>query len=144
MALGSNVGDVYGHLNWAIHQLKELPNSQLTKISQFRLTKPVGFLEQPDILNAVVELETNLSPHSLLEAVLTLEQERKRVRLIKNGPRTLDIDILLYGKWSIHEPHLMIPHPRMWEREFVLEPLYEIAPHLKNRAHYDFKFIYTT
>ena len=133
LALGSNVDDPVMQLNWALERLRNLPNTQFRQVSQFRMTKPVGFLEQPDILNAVVELDTYLSARALLSEVLALEKERKRERSIKNGPRTLDIDILLYGEESINEPDLIIPHPRMWERDFVLIPLYEIAPHLKSQ-----------
>lgn len=131
LSLGSNVGDPFETLNWAISQLKQLPDSQFIQASQFRMTKPVGFLDQPDILNAVVELDTLLSPLILLEKVLALELERQRERTIRFGPRTLDIDILLYGDKIINEPNLIIPHPRMWERDFVLVPLYEIAPNVK-------------
>lgn len=131
LGLGSNVDDPVAQLNWAIEKLRQLPHTHFKQSSQFRWTKPIGFSAQPDILNAVVELQTTLSARELLNATSLLENARKRVRSIPNGPRTLDIDILLYGEECINEPDLIIPHPRMWEREFVLTPLYEIAPHLK-------------
>lgn len=132
LGLGSNLDNPFEQLSWALEQFKKWPDSQLMQVSEFRTTKPVGFLDQADFLNAVVELETNLKPQALLERILALELERKRERTIQFGPRTLDIDILLYGDKIIHEPNLIIPHPRMWERDFVLVPLYEIAPHLKH------------
>lgn len=134
LALGSNLDDPHAQLLWAIEELKNLPKSHLGKVSSFRFTTPVGYTDQPDILNAVVELQTDLSPRELLTATQALESARKRMRLIKNGPRTLDIDILLYGDSQINEPDLVIPHPRMWQREFVLVPLFEIAGHLSAKA----------
>lgn len=131
LALGSNLEDPQKQLEWAVENLKKLPQSKLVQVSSFITTKPVGFADQPDILNAVVELDTELSPHTLLQLVLDLEVQRKRKRIIKNGPRTLDIDILLYGDLILNDPDLIIPHPRMWERDFVLIPLYEIAPFLR-------------
>lgn len=132
LALGSNLDDPMAQLLWAIDRIKNLPHTTFIKSSQFRLTKPVGYENQPDILNAVIEIDTDLSAHELLFAVLDLEKQRHRIRTIKNGPRTLDIDILLYGDEQINEPDLIVPHPRMWQREFVLTPLFEIAPHLKD------------
>lgn len=131
LALGSNLENPKKQLKWAVEKLKALPDSQVIQVSSFIQTKPVGFIDQPDILNAVVELDTQLSPYALLAAVLDLEVQRKRKRIIRNGPRTLDIDILLYGDLVLNEPDLIIPHPRMWERDFVLLPLYEIAPFLR-------------
>ncbi len=131
LALGSNVDDPQKQLEWAVAQLNALPQSQVIQVSSFIHTKPVGFAQQPDILNAVLELDTQLPPHTLLALVLDLEIQRKRKRIIKNGPRTLDIDILLYGDLVLNDPDLMIPHPRMWERDFVLIPLYAIAPFLR-------------
>jgi 2-amino-4-hydroxy-6-hydroxymethyldihydropteridine diphosphokinase len=93
-------------------------------------TAPVGFAEQPRFVNAVVALETELAPRALLEGLLAIEQEfgRERTAGLQNGPRTLDLDILLYGDLHINEPGLEIPHPRLTERAFVLIPLHEIAP----------------
>lgn len=95
-------------------------------------TEPVGFAAQPRFVNAVVALETELSPRELLHALMAIEQEfdRDRSAGIANGPRTLDLDILLYDNLEINEPGLEVPHPRLWERGFVLVPLREVAPAL--------------
>lgn len=95
-------------------------------------TAPVGFADQPRFLNAVIALETDLSPAALLHALLTVEREfgRDRSSGVPNGPRTLDLDVLLYGDFVLHESNLDIPHPRLAERAFVLIPLHEIAPNL--------------
>lgn len=102
--------------------------------SQLYSTAPVGFADQPRFVNAVVALETDLAPRELLHALLEIEREfgRDRAAAIANGPRTLDLDILLYGNEIIHEPGLEIPHPRLAERAFVLVPLNEIAPHARD------------
>lgn len=131
LCLGSNLDNPKNQLEWAVEQLKKLPHSKVIHVSSLIQTKPVGLIDQPDFMNAVVALDTQLSPHQLLTYVLDLEMQRKRERTIRNGPRTLDIDILLYGDCFLNEPDLIIPHPRMWERDFVLIPLYEIAPFLR-------------
>ncbi len=104
---------------------------RVTRRSSLYSTAPVGFAGQPRFVNAVVELETALEPHALLERLLAIEQEfgRDRAAGFANGPRTLDLDILLFGDMQISEPGLEIPHPRLAERAFVLIPLNEIAPH---------------
>jgi len=106
-------------------------------------TDPVGFLDQPSFLNMVVRIETTKTPLELLAHVLDVEQRLGRVRTFRNAPRTIDIDILLYGDQVIQEPDLKVPHPRMLERRFVLEPLHEIDPDLVHpvtgrtiRSHY--------
>ena len=93
-------------------------------------TAPVGYLDQPMFLNMAVEVETELTPEALLKTLLAIERDLGRVRTIRNGPRTVDLDILLYGSQIVQLPDLRIPHPRMLERLFVLEPLAEIAPDL--------------
>lgn len=98
------------------------------KVSSFYETEPVGYVDQPDFLNLCVEIQTELSPKAVLERGLAIEQQLHRVRKERWGPRTLDIDILLYGDQIIEEQDLTIPHPRMTERAFVLIPLQEIAP----------------
>jgi 2-amino-4-hydroxy-6-hydroxymethyldihydropteridine diphosphokinase len=112
----------------AVVRLESL--GQLTRRSSLYSTEPVGFAEQPRFVNAVVELETELEPRDLLEGLLKIEQEfgRNRTAGIANGPRTLDLDILLFEDLKINGPGLEIPHPRMAERAFVLVPLCEIAP----------------
>lgn len=107
-----------------------LDKTQVLKVSPFYQTKPVGYLEQPDFQNAVVKLETQLSPEDLLDGLQKIENQQGRVRKQENGPRTIDLDILLYDSLSIRSERLTIPHPRMYERTFVLKPLSDIAPEL--------------
>jgi 2-amino-4-hydroxy-6-hydroxymethyldihydropteridine diphosphokinase len=130
IALGSNLDQPLQQLKTAILGLQALPDTSLITVSRFYQTTPVGFLNQPDFINAVAYLETTLSPQNLLAALQKIENNQGRIRKEKNGPRTLDLDILLYGDQTIAEANLVIPHPRMQERAFVLVPLLEIAPHL--------------
>lgn len=125
--LASKAGAPEATLSAAAKRLESL--GQLTRRSSLYSTAPVGFAAQPRFVNAVVELETDLGPRQLLDGLLAVEQEfgRDRSAGIANGPRTLDLDILLLGDLQIHEPGLEIPHPRMAERAFVLAPLNEIA-----------------
>jgi 2-amino-4-hydroxy-6-hydroxymethyldihydropteridine diphosphokinase len=118
-------------LSAAVHHLAGLGN--ITKRSSLYSTEPVGFAEQPRFVNAVVALETKLDPQELLSALLSIEKGfgRDRASGFPNGPRTLDLDILLMDDVKISEPGLDLPHPRIAERAFVLVPLCEIAPHLK-------------
>ena len=132
IGMGSNLASLAGPpdvtLAAAAARLEAL--GRVTRRSSLYSTEPVGFADQPRFINAVTSLETELSPQALLEALLTTEQEfgRDRAASFANGPRTLDLDILLYGNLSVHEPSLEIPHPRLTERAFVLIPLNEIAP----------------
>lgn len=128
LGLGSNVGDRENQLKKAIRLLDEQPGIKVVKVSSFYETEPVGYVDQPDFLNLCVEIQTELSPKAVLESGLAIEQQLHRVRKERWGPRTLDIDILLYGDQIIEEEDLTIPHPRMTERAFVLIPLQEIAP----------------
>ncbi|WP_412519247.1 2-amino-4-hydroxy-6-hydroxymethyldihydropteridine diphosphokinase [Staphylococcus simulans] len=128
LGLGSNVGDRENQLKEAIRLLGEQPGIEVVKVSSFYETEPVGYVDQPDFLNLCVEIQTELSPKAVLESGLAIEQQLHRVRKERWGPRTLDIDILLYGDQIIEEEDLTIPHPRMTERAFVLIPLQEIAP----------------
>jgi 2-amino-4-hydroxy-6-hydroxymethyldihydropteridine diphosphokinase len=105
-----------------------LPETRLLKRSSLYRTAPVGYLDQPDFINAVAMVETALAPHTLLDGLLAIERQHGRVREFLNAPRTLDLDVLLYGDLVLYEPGLTIPHPRMHERAFVLLPLVEIAP----------------
>lgn len=126
IGLGTNLGDREQNLQIA---LKELSNfSKITKSSSIHETRPVGYKNQNDFLNMVIEIETDLSPTELIIRLQEVEHKMGRVKIIKNGPRIIDLDILLYGKKKIYEPNLIIPHPRMYKREFVLKPLAEIAP----------------
>jgi 2-amino-4-hydroxy-6-hydroxymethyldihydropteridine diphosphokinase len=127
VALGSNLGDRRAHLDFAIDRLHSL-FTQLT-VSTYRETVPVGVTRpQPLFLNAATVGETTLSARSLLDSLHEIERERDRQRPYVNAPRTLDLDLILFGDAVIEEPGLIVPHPRFRERRFVLEPLAEIAP----------------
>lgn len=127
IALGSNVGNRAAHLDWAVSRLREFVDGLL--VSSYIETAAVGTGPQPDFLNAAVAGHTSLTPRDLLERLLALEAERGRVRAAgAPAPRTLDLDIILYGSLVIDEPGLAVPHPRFHERAFVLTPLAEIAP----------------
>ncbi len=128
IALGSNIGNREGNLNNAIEMLRQQEGVEVRLVSSFINTAPVGLTEQPDFLNAVVEVKTSLCPHKLLEICSDIEKKLKRERIIHWGPRTIDLDILLYEDLVLNDADLIIPHPRMHEREFVLKPLKEIAP----------------
>jgi 2-amino-4-hydroxy-6-hydroxymethyldihydropteridine diphosphokinase len=130
LSLGSNVGDRAAHLNSAINRLSAL--GKVVSISSFYETEPVEFAAQPWFLNCVVELDTEKTAKQLLEAILGIEKELGRKRIEKKGPRTLDIDILLFADSIINAKGLTIPHPAMHERRFVLEPLSEIAPEVRH------------
>lgn len=127
LGLGSNIGNSVETLEQALHLLNASSHIEVTTQSSIYRTNPIGYVEQPDFYNLVAEVKTSLSPKALLSTILQVEQELQRVRTIRWGPRTMDIDILLYGDSIIHQPQLHIPHPRMMERGFVLVPLYEIA-----------------
>ncbi len=127
VGLGSNLGDREAALRSALEQLGE----GVVAVSSFRETDPVGYLEQPPFLNAAAALETELDPRALLERLLAIERELGRTRDgPRFGPRTIDLDLLLYEDRVIDEPGLVVPHPRMGERRFVLEPLAELDPNL--------------
>jgi 2-amino-4-hydroxy-6-hydroxymethyldihydropteridine diphosphokinase len=126
LSLGSNLGDRAAHLRAAVELLLEAGTVKAT--SSFYETEPVDFRDQPWFLNCVVALETGKTPRELLAHALAIEEKMGRRRTRDKGPRTIDIDILLYGDRVIDEPGLKIPHPAMHERRFVLEPLAEIAP----------------
>ena len=126
LSLGSNVGDRSANLRTAIQRLGEA--GTVKAISGFYETEPVELRDQPWFLNCVVAVETRLSPTELLQRVLAIEQEMGRLRMKDKGPRSIDIDILLFGDRVVDERRLKIPHPAIQERRFVLEPLAEIAP----------------
>ena len=132
VSLGSNLGDRAASCQQARARLAVLYATRLVRASRLYETRPVGKLDQPDFLNQVLELETDLAPRELLLACLQIEQDLGRVRTERWGPRTLDIDLLLYDDRVIDEPGLHLPHPRMHERRFVLEPLCEIAPEVRH------------
>ncbi|MBX4180690.1 2-amino-4-hydroxy-6-hydroxymethyldihydropteridine diphosphokinase [Sodalis sp. CWE] len=132
LSIGSNLSNPLQKVNNAIKALKDLPKTRLVACSSYYRSRPLGLKNQPDFLNAVVALDTNLAPGTLLIYIQKIELCQGRIRT-KNrfGPRTLDLDILLFGKKIIIENHLVIPHYDMYRREFVLYPLSEIAPDLK-------------
>jgi 2-amino-4-hydroxy-6-hydroxymethyldihydropteridine diphosphokinase len=129
LALGSNLGEREALLRQAVASMPDL-----VAVSPVYETDPVGGPEQGAYLNAVVELDTERSPRELLELCRALEAEADRVRIERWGPRTLDVDVLLVGDLTVDEPDLEVPHPRMWERRFVLAPLADLAPDLVTPA----------
>lgn len=131
IALGSNLGDRLHHLREAVRYLKACPETQLSAWASIYETAPVGPAGQANYYNTVVRLETSRSPQELLAHCQEIEKQLKRVRTIHWGPRTIDLDILLYEDLVLNEPGLQIPHPRLLERDFVLIPLLEIAPELE-------------
>jgi 2-amino-4-hydroxy-6-hydroxymethyldihydropteridine diphosphokinase len=130
IALGSNLDDPQAHVTRAFDELALLPQTRVLARSSLHRTKPVGYANQPDFINAVALVETRLSARALLAALLEIEKRHGRVREIPNGPRTLDLDIVVYGNATIDEPGLVVPHPRAHERAFVLDPLREVWPDL--------------
>jgi 2-amino-4-hydroxy-6-hydroxymethyldihydropteridine diphosphokinase len=131
IGLGSNLGDREGFLRRALELLRVEPEIDVTAVSSVRETDPVGLVDQPRFLNAVARVETDLAPRELLDRMLAAERELGRRRDgPRFGPRTIDLDLLLYGDEEIDEPGLIVPHPRLAERRFVLEPLHELDPGL--------------
>ncbi len=132
VGLGSNLGDREGSLRRALHELSSEAGVAVRRVSSFRETEPVGYLDQPRFVNAVAELETELAPRALLDLLLEVERRlgRNREEAPRLGPRTIDLDLLLYGEKAMEEPGLTLPHPRLHERRFVLEPLAELDPRL--------------
>ena len=130
IALGSNLEHPQAQLTAALQALNELSDSRLTAVSSFYQSKPLGPQDQPDYVNAVACLETSLAPLALLDELQRIEHEQGRVRLRRWGERTLDLDILLYADHIIQSERLTVPHYDMHQREFVIIPLTEIAPHL--------------
>lgn len=127
VSIGSNLGDRQSHLRFGIYKLSRILDDM--RVSNQRETAPVGVaVDQPEFLNAAVVGTTTLPPRELLDALLAIERERGRERPFPNAPRTLDLDLILYGDSVVDEPGLQVPHPRFRERRFVLEPLAEIAP----------------
>ena len=128
LSLGSNMGDKRENLLEAIKRVGELENTEIVKSSTILETEPFGYIEQDNFLNACLEVKTLLTPQEFLSSILKIELDMGRVREIKWGPRVIDIDILFYDAEIIQEDNLAVPHPWICEREFVLEPLSEIAP----------------
>jgi len=132
ISLGSNLGQREETLRAALRELDELEGVEVTAVSRLRETAPVGGPAQDNYINAVAEVRTSLAAADLLGALQGIEARFGRKRQERWGPRTLDLDLLLYGEAVIQSPELQVPHPRMHERLFVLEPLCEIAPHARN------------
>lgn len=130
LGLGANLNNPVSQLYKAIEQLQQYPEVTLQACSSLYASKPMGPQDQPDYVNAVIAVETDLAPHDLLTLAQRIENESGRVRLRRWGARTLDIDILLYGDYRVQSETLSIPHPGLEQREFVLVPLTEIAPQL--------------
>lgn len=127
VALGANLGDAASTVRAALEALDRLPSTRLVRASGLYRTAPWE-ASGPDFINAVAEVATSLDAHGLLHALQALELQAGRERPYRNAPRTLDLDVLLYGEARIDAAELTVPHPRMWERAFVLVPLAEIAP----------------
>jgi 2-amino-4-hydroxy-6-hydroxymethyldihydropteridine diphosphokinase len=128
VGLGSNLADPQAQVLRAMRELAKMPQVRVVQCSSLYCSAPVGYLDQPDFVNAVVHLITTLSPRNMLDALLQLEHKCGRTREFMNAPRTLDLDLLLYDELKHHEHGLTIPHPQMHKRAFVLQPLLEIAP----------------
>ena len=130
VGLGANIGPRETNLVRAVDRLRATDGIEVLAVSQLRETEPVGVVDQPPFLNGAVELETALAPRELLDVLLEIERALGRVRHERWGPRTVDLDLLVYGDEIVDEPGLSVPHPRLHERRFALEPLSELAPEL--------------
>ena len=126
VGLGANIGEPRRQLQAALQEMRALPRTRVTRTSGFYRSAPVGHIDQPEFLNAVAELDTDLPPGALLENLQQIEKSHGRERPFAGAPRTLDLDLLLYGDETIASPRLTVPHPRMHERAFVLQPLLEL------------------
>jgi len=135
IALGANIGEPLRQVEAGFAALAVLPGTKLLAKSSLYRSAPVGYADQPDFINAVAVIETTLAPHALLDALLGIERAHGRVREFANAPRTLDLDIVLYGDSVMHEAGLTIPHARMLERAFVMVPLAEVAPDARVPGH---------
>ena len=130
VGVGSNLDDPRTHVLQALNALDRLPHTRLVKRSSLYRSAPLGHAAQPDFINAVAQLETGLPAERLLAELQEVENRHGRSRSFPNAPRTLDLDLLIFGKSEIDTPVLQVPHPRMHERAFVLKPLLEISPEL--------------
>jgi len=135
IALGSNLQDPQAHVERALQTIANTPRIKLIKASSLFKTAPIGYDNQPDFINAVAEIETDLSPLALLHTLLAIEAQQGRERPFPNAPRVLDLDVLLYGNIEINTAELTLPHPRMHTRGFVMLPLAEIAPKINIGNH---------
>lgn len=128
IALGSNLEDPTKQVLQAMDAIHQIPHCKVLARSSLYTTAPEGYANQPDFINAVVKVETSLTPVDLLHALQSVEQSQKRVRAFKNGPRTIDCDMLSYDDIVLNTEELILPHPRMLARDFVMKPLLEIEP----------------
>jgi 2-amino-4-hydroxy-6-hydroxymethyldihydropteridine diphosphokinase len=133
IGIGSNLGDRLSYLQLAVDELASADGVSVVDVSPVYETAPVGGPEQPDYLNAVVAVDTTLTAHELLRVAQAVETEAERVRSVRWGPRTLDVDVLLVGDERIDTPDLVVPHPRMAERAFVVVPLADLDPAWRSR-----------
>lgn len=130
LSLGSNIGNRLDYLRKSVQLLQKTGSIRVNKVSSIYETDPVGYVDQAAFLNIVVEIQTQLTPHELLKKCNEIEEELGRTREVRWGPRTVDLDILLYNEENVKTENLIIPHPRMTERGFVLVPLVELNPDL--------------
>src|SRR4030042_2792233 len=126
LGLGSNIGKKEANIKKALYLLSEI--GEVKKTSHLYLTEPVGIIKQDWFLNCAVQIETNMDPQKLLTALKSIERKLGRIKTVKNGPRTIDIDILFYGDRIVKKTHLVIPHPFLQDRLFVLQPMMDLAP----------------
>ncbi len=131
VGLGANLGPREVTLLRAVDLLAAEDGIEVLELSELRETAPVGVVDQPEFLNAALAIETSLAPRELLDVLLRVERELGRVREERWGPRTIDLDLLVYGDETVDEPGLRVPHPRLHERRFALEPLAELEPELQ-------------
>lgn len=136
IGIGSNLGDRQENIAKALESLKQTAGITIKKVSSIIETKPWAGPSQGKYLNAVIEIDTQIEPKELLKITQQIEHDLGRVREVINGPRTIDLDILLYDDVIMDSSDLIIPHPRMWERDFVMRPLTEIAPDIAKRANF--------
>jgi len=135
ISLGTNLGDCLANIAAALKSIADLPNTNILAVSALYQTEPESNIIQPDFFNCCAKIETSLTPHALLTKFLEIETALGRIRKEINGPRTIDIDLLLYDDLKINSQNLIVPHPRMFERDFVMVPLAEICDkyvHLAN------------
>lgn len=141
IAIGSNIGDRKAYIDLAVDALNHIPSVKVLRMSSVYETEPWGFVNQENFYNTVIEVETNLSANALLGVCLGIEAGVGRIREVKNGPRVLDLDLLLFEGQECTTAELTLPHPRMFERDFVLVPLKDLYPEMKiynkyNLIHY--------
>lgn len=128
IGLGSNLGDKEANIKKALKLLEASPGVHVKRVASFYRTAPVGYTRQDWFLNTAAEVETDLKPHELLSHLLDIEERLGRVRTVHWGPRTIDLDLLIFGREEVNTPDLIVPHPRMSERAFVMVPLAELVP----------------